>query len=202
MAFNIQNFIGNINRYGTLQTNRYEITLLPPQVLGTVATSQRLTYRAESVSIPGVVIDSTDVRRYGIGPREKYGTNVSFSDVGISFIEEDGNNIHKYMYRWMNAIFGFAGSSFSSSPSYAAEYKSRYSTSMDIKVFNNSQQVTEIINLQGVFPTGLSEISLGWADNNQLFKVKASFAYTRWQLVSSNEVTNSPESIGTAAEAP
>lgn len=182
MTFNIREFIGNVNKYGALPTNRYEVVIAPPNLLLGEGVASRLQYRAESCAIPGVTLDTTDVRRWGIGPREKFGTNVSFSDVSITFIEEDGNNIHKYLYNWMNSIFRFAGESENSSPSYYSEYKDDYASTMTINVFNKSQELSEIVELQEVFPTGLSEISLGWADNNQLFKVRASFAFTRWRL--------------------
>lgn len=182
MTFNIRDFIGNVNRYGTLPTNRYEVLITPARVSRSESVVQRLQYRAESVSIPGIVLDTTDVKRYGVGPREKFGTNVNFSDISVTFIEEDGNNIHKYLYRWMNSIFRFAGQSENSSPSYYTEYKDNYATRMTINVYNKTQDITESVVLEEVFPTGLSEISLGWADNNQLFKVRASFAFTRWRL--------------------
>lgn len=182
MTFNIREFIGNVNRFGTLPTNSYEVVITRPNLLLGESVGSRLQYRAESCSIPGVTLDTTDVRRWGIGPREKFGTNVSFSDISITFIEEDENNIHKYLYKWMNSIFKFAGRNDNSTPSYYSEYKEDYATTMLIKVFNKSQELSETVELQEVFPTGLSEISLGWADNNQLFKVRASFAFTRWRL--------------------
>lgn len=197
MSFNIREFIGNVNRYGTLPTNRYEVLIDPARIMLGDSVLSRLQYRAESVSIPGITLDTTDTRRWGIGPREKFGTNVNFSDINITFIEEDGNNIHKYMYRWMNSIFRFAGQSESSTPSYYSEYKDNYATTMTINVFNKTQDVTESVQLQEVFPTGLSEISLGWADNNQLFKVRASFAFTRWRINSTpGSSFNSPFSTG------
>lgn len=189
MSFNIQQFVGNINRFGTLPTNRYEVIIAPPRVLLGEATTSRLRYRAESVSIPGVTVDVTDTRRWGIGPREKFGTNVNFTDISISFIEEEGNAIHKYLYNWVNSIFRFAGAGENSSPSYYVEYKRDYATTISIVVYNRSKEISEIIELQEAFPTGLSEISLGWADNNQLMRVKASFAYSRWRINSPAALT-------------
>lgn len=183
---NIREFASNIARYGTLPTNRYEVLINPPTFLIGDGTTSRLQYRAESVSIPGVTVDTADTRRWGIGPREKFGTNVNFSDIGISFLDEDGNNIHKYLYKWVNSIFRFASTNENASPTYYTEYKSSYATTITINVYNKTNDITESIELQEAFPTALSDVSLGWADNNQLFKVKASFAYSRWRLNSTS----------------
>lgn len=184
MTFNIRNFIGNINRYGTLQTNRFKVMISPPRLLTrSTGMMERLSYRAESARVPGLAIDATEVRRTGVGPREKVAVNVGFSDMGITFIEEGNNDVFKFFYTWVNGIFDFTGSRGGSNPTYSTAYKRDYvSEKIEIYVYDNSGKLVNKVVLKEAFPISLSETNLSWSDNNQLYKLNVTFAYTSWYL--------------------
>lgn len=212
MPFNIDQFVGNVSRSGTLQTNRFEVRMRPPGVVagrgrqyyGTADEMSRLlTFRAQEVKVPGVNMDTYDHRRYGVGPRQKTVTNVNFSDVGITFLETSENEVFKFFYDWTNYIFDYSGiggarlGQVNYPASFTAQYREDYSTDIEIHVYNaagttkteNMPTVEDsevkpvtIIHMFEAYPTSIGDSSLSWDNNNSLYKVNVSFTFTSWRI--------------------
>jgi hypothetical protein len=201
MAFNIQNFASNINRYGTLQTNRFEVRFSPP--IGLISTfgrdtSELLSFRAENIKMPGVNFANYESRRYGVGPTVKSPTNVQFSDIDVSFIEAENQEVFDIFYQWSNLIVNysdpFTGEFGLDRQIYTTSYKDSFISNIQIRVFNNSGtnkfvpnippelKPTGIIELTEAFPISVSDSALSWSDNNSLFKVNVQFAFTNWRF--------------------
>jgi hypothetical protein len=192
-TFNIDTFINDLNKRGTLQTNKYEVKITRPRIFaGSEAIFEQLKYRAESVRIPGITLESTDSRRYGHDIRQKTPTGASFNDVGITFVEQDMNRVSKLFYFWMNKIYGIRGRDVNvgvttanapttiagSRPSTNVDYKDYYTTRIEIDVYNNSGKLTMAVILEDAFPIAMGDVSLGWSDRNSLYKLNVSFAYS------------------------
>lgn len=211
MAFNIQDFSTNIKRYGTLQSNRYQVIFQPPRSYFQLWNNrfvQELTFRADSVKLPGVNFATFDHRRYGVGPIIKAPTNVQFSEIDISFIETSNQSVFEIFYDWANLVVNYREPTIGpDGPSierqiFTANYKDDYvSNVMEIQVFNNSGTVYDagtvynidtdptrergpvsIIELIDVFPISVSDTALSWSDNNSLIKVNVQFAFTTWRF--------------------
>lgn len=198
MAFNIQTFADNIATYGNLQTNKFEINLQIPRFLirnQAGVTNELLTLRADRVDLPGILFDTTETRRYGVGPIIKTPSNKSkFNDITISFIETHRGSIYTLFTDWLQGIVDFSGGQGSTiAPTFLTEYKNRYSVPIGIKVFNNlgtnrNEPGTDIqpvleLNLIEAFPLSLSDTNLSWSNNNEIFKTNVTFSYTYHQLV-------------------
>lgn len=203
MAFNIQDFASNIKRYGTLQSNRYQVIFQPPRSYFQVLNSRvvpELTFRADSVKLPGVNFATFDHRRYGVGPIIKAPTNVQFSEIDISFIETSNQSVFEIFYDWTNLVVNYREPTISpDGPSterqiFTTNYKDDYvSNVIEIQVFNNTGTVygddtyrekgpVSIIELIDAFPISVSDTSLSWSDNNSLIKVNVQFAFTTWRF--------------------
>lgn len=202
MAFNIQDFSTNIKRYGTLQTNRYEVIFSPPDGLVSSFgrdTTELLTFRAENIKMPGVSFANYESRRYGVGPTIKSPTNVQFSDIDVSFIETENQEVFDIFYKWSNLIVNYSNPLTAEpgllSQIYTTNYKDDFvSKNILIKIYNNSGtskfvpnipptiKPTGIIELTDAFPTSISDSALSWSDNDSLFKVNVQIAYTNWRF--------------------
>jgi T4-like virus tail tube protein gp19 len=177
-AFNISNFLSEIQKTGVLHTNKFMVDILS----GNSDLVKSINLRAENVNIPGVSLDITQVKRYGIGPIQKIATGIIFPDVSISFIDDSVNTVWKYLYQWFNGIFQYTGNS--NKPLYTFSYKDNYVADILIHIYSNDGTEVTRINLKEAFPTILGDVSMGWSNNNQIFKVQANFAYTEWEEVS------------------
>jgi hypothetical protein len=182
MPFNIQDFSSEIAKNGITQTNKFLVQFTPPSILRNQNITQMLSYRAESTHVPGVTFINQKVNRYGTGPTQNFPTNVQFSEVPISFIDDEKNTVWKYFYSWMNGPVQFASGlkQGKTSGTYSTEYKSYYATDISIVIYNQIGQNITTVMLKEAFPVSVGDVSLSWSDNNSTFKVPISFSFTEW----------------------
>ena len=183
MAFNINQFSSNINAYGTLKTSKFDINITPPRILlGTGNISGLIKFRAEQINLPSVNLDLTSVNRYGIGPKQKFATNVSYPETfSISFIEVENGMIQRCMIHWMNEVFNFHDPSIKTRLYYLAQYKDYITTVINVTQYTDDGRLGNIIDILDAFPVNLSVSPLSWAETNTLVKVKVEFAFTEWE---------------------
>jgi len=185
MPFNIADFSNHINNNGTLPINRYLVDVIAPS-FATLRTDVRMNklmqLRAEQVRVPGISLDTQMTNRYGLGPTQKFPTNVTFQDNNITFIDDANNSIWKFYSNWLNAIFRYRGNFNGFTGSYELAYKEDYARDMRIRVFDMRGNVVTTIVLKDSYPIAVGDIDLGWSNNNQLFKVNVTFAYRDWYI--------------------
>ncbi len=186
MAFNINQFSSNINTYGTLRTSKFDINITPPRILlSTGNISGLIKFRAEQINLPSVNLDLTSVNRYGIGPKQRFVTNVSYPEtVSISFVEEETGMIQRCMLHWMNSIFSFDITQplYRIKPyMYVTQYKDEIATIIEVVQYTDDARIGNRIDILDAFPVNLSVSPLSWADSNSLVKVKVEFAFTEWR---------------------
>jgi hypothetical protein len=197
-GFNINEFKGNIDKYGVVQTNKFLVLFNSPAILqGTSIadvsrttlsseTERMMTFRAESVKVPGIALQSTDINRYGYGPMQKMPFNAAFTPNSVTFISDKNGEIYKYFYAWIANIFNFSGTTSGSTnigASYRVEHKDYYTTDLHVYVFDNFGNLVKDIVMYRAFPESMNEITLGWGDNNALMKVTVTFSYRDWAMV-------------------
>ncbi len=184
--FNIANFSAHINNTGTVQTNKFIVRLKSPAIFGPTEISRIYEYRASSVKIPGVNFDTQNTYRYGIGPQQKFPTNVNFTDVEITFLDTSRNALWKHFTQWMNGIFDYTGTIGGGQPSYQVEYKKYYETEIQIYVFDNEGNVSNLVVLKEAFPIALNDVGLSWSENNKLYEFGVRFAFKEWYYANYN----------------
>jgi hypothetical protein len=209
-SFNIAEFKSNISNGGVLQNNKFVVFIpIPPFIfsnffsdvgnaLFNVTSSYNFLYRAEQASIPGISIQTQDVRRMGMGVAEKMPYNVAFQDTSISFLADAKGDVHRFFYSWLSNVtdfkqtaLGAIASAFgfgSSSSSYEINYKSNYATDIYIFVFDNVGNMVKTITLYDAYPVSLNEIPLDWASPNSLMKVNVGITFKHWSLLGVNDI--------------
>jgi hypothetical protein len=145
-------------------------------------SSNLIRFRAEQINIPSVSLDLTSVNRYGIGPKQKFATNVSYPETtSISFIEVENGLIQRCMIHWMNAVFNFHQPDVKTRLYYLAQYKDYITSTIEITQYTDDARIGNIIDILDAFPVNLSVSPLSWAETNTLVKVKVDFAFTEWE---------------------
>lgn len=211
-GFNVQDFRASVLNDGVMPINRFVVSI--PVISsftflsgGTGISSawsssfkkgtQFLQYRAESVRLPGASLDTFTTRRYGVGPYQKYPTNVSFNDISITFLDDSKASIWRAMYDWQNKVFDFGGNQpnlFSglfgslgntpTNPSYYLNYKDDYAVDIVIDVFNQiDTKPVQTVLLKQAFPVSVNDVPLDWGNNDQLLKVQTTFTFSEWTLL-------------------
>jgi hypothetical protein len=209
MAFNISRLKTNINDYGYIKQNKFEVFVQAPTIFENSAlnSSGRLIsvkdlndmmrFRIEQVTVPGVSLLSSDVHRYAIGPTQKIPYNAQFSDITFSVLVDRNTDLWDFWYNWVNAIFNFNGLepngnnliTGSRIPTYTARYKEDYSTIMMVVIYNDVGETVKTINLYDAFPSSVRPMNFAWNDNTSLLRLAVSITYTSYTIVGSN-ITN------------
>lgn len=195
MAYNISEFKSNIGRYGVQPTNKFLIVMTAPlninlssfsaiaDTFNTLSAERMLYLRSEQVRIPGVALNASDNKRYGVGVNQKMPHNVQFSDISMSFLADQEGTIFRYFYSWINQIIDFNGSvNYAGRPSYRVGYKDNYTTDIYIFVYDNYGNISKTITLIDAFPMSMNEISLDWNSQNTTMKINVNFAYREWTV--------------------
>jgi hypothetical protein len=203
MPFNVQAFKENINTFGYLDNNSFDVIIKTPNVLqnavlnnqGTnsdiTRIAKNLKLRVEQIRAPGIQLMTSQIQRYGIGTVQNMPINAQFQDIYLTLLVDHFSEIWQYWYNWANIVFGFNGlesangPTVNSFPSYQAEYKDNYSTVIQIIIYDHFGNAIQKINLYEAFPTGIREVPLAWGDPN-LMRLNVTISYTSYALVGSS----------------
>lgn len=184
MAFNISKFSSVLNKTGVLKNNKFDIQIAYPEILkNDNALFEEMMFRAQSVQVPGVNLETEQINRYGIGVRERFPIRTQYDDsISITFIEREDSSIRDLMTKWINSIINFHSvTSYSTAPTYLARYKDTYEAYMIITHYKDyNEEVSNKYGIVDTFPISLSSIPLGWSENNLISLVQVEFAFTEW----------------------
>jgi len=179
-GFNIAEFSTKINERGTLQNNKFIVSITKPRIFSDDDFNRILEFRASNVRIPSINFDVLSTYRYGVGPQQKNPTNVNFNDITISFIETESNFIWKSFAWWINEIFDFSDRG-NGTIKYTSEYKQYYtSPTIKITVYNNKGENVNVVVLKEAYPISLNDVDLSWSNRNNLMMINVGFTFREW----------------------
>lgn len=221
MSFNVSNFKQNVDYYGYIKNNKFEVYVQVPKFMSgkTMRLDNKLIpvrqignllkYRIEQVRTPSVSLISVDTNRYGIGPTQKMPFNAQFFDTTFSILLDRNTDLWDFWYNWTNAIFNFNGQEQNGNaifkggriPSYTVEYKDEYASNMMIVIYDDRGRMVKTINLYEAFPSSIREVQLAWNDNINLMRLQitvtySSYSFTGNSLQINSSKTNAPDADG------
>lgn len=220
MPFNVNNFKQNLDFFGYIKNNKFEVFVQAPKFLQNkyMKINERetsikdinnlLRFRIDQVRTPSASLLSIDTSRYGIGPTQKMPYNAQYFDTTFSILLDRNTDLWDFWYNWINGIFNFNGEEPGGNnifnggriPNYTIEYKDEYSTNMMIVIYNDVGETVKTINLYEAYPSSMREIQLAWNDNINLMRVAITVTYSSYSIVGSNINSNATTpSTGRAA---
>ena len=195
-GFNIQDFKSNIANYDVLQNNKFWVTVpLPRNVVedygsnpsNIISEDYDLRFRAHQINLPGLSFETNVVNRYGVGPYQKFPTNINLPNVNINFLETKNGNIYKRISAWMQYIFNKSVDKNAGLASYDLAYKYDYSRDAIINVINNEDALPAItIYLYDAFPIAINDIFLNWESKNSLINISTTFTFSDFAIYRNN----------------
>lgn len=210
MPFNVNNFKQNLDSFGYIKNNKFEVFVQAPKFfqnkymrINDRETSIKdinnlLRFRIDQVRTPSPSLLSLDTNRYGIGPTQKMPFNAQYFDTTFSVLLDRNTDLWDFWYNWINGIFNFNGQEPDGNnvfiggriPNYTVEYKDEYSTNMMIVIYNDVGETVKTINLYEAFPSSMREIMLRWNDNTDLMRIALTITYASYSIVGSNLNSN------------
>lgn len=196
MAFNVNGFRSEINKQnGILKNNKFYVRMPVPRGLFTSPVSnlsknvsRMLEFWCEGVNVPGVSLQTTEVRRYGYGTIEKKPYVSLNNDITLSFIGDGKGEIWTYFQQWMrlivnydvrNGINGQTGLVSGQMP-FELSYKDQYGVDATVHVFDDQGNETIRVVLRDAYPIFIGDIQLNWQDTNSLMRIPVTFTVYDW----------------------
>lgn len=206
MPFNIKTFKANINDFGYVKNNKFEVFVQAPRFLQGKSIqigrqqvnfndlNRILKFRIDQVKSPSASIMSIDTNRYGVGPTQKMPFNAQYFDTSFYILLDKNTHLWDFWYNWINGIFNFNGQEPDGNnlflggriPNYTVEYKDEYTSTMVIVIYNDVGEVVKTINLYDAFPSSMREVLLRWNDNADLMRLIVTVTYSSYSLVGTN----------------
>ena len=181
------NFLAEIRANSVARTNLFEVTITPPAILtGSTSTVNKIALYAEGAQLPGLFLQTAELKRFGFGPNEKVPYAIQTNATTINFIGDGKGELYKFFYRWLQGIVrgDYDPSTESVSQNgltaYEVEFKERYKCQMIITTFN--EQGTPVLEYQltDAFPVNIADVALNWNEGGMMqFSVQFEFLQSK-----------------------
>lgn len=205
---NYQNFLTELRTNSIGRTNYFDVRITPPRVLigDRAKVAPKLSLYAEGAPLPGISLQTDELKRFGIGPIEKYPYSLQTNSISLNFIGDGKGEIYKFFYNWIQNIVrgdttviasGQAqGLSENGLAPYEVEFKNEYIVPIDLFVYNESYETILHYTLRDAFPVRIPDVSLSWSNDNSIMQFAVDFEFLQSQLVNSEEPFKASEKSG------
>ena len=219
--FNISRFRSNIgNSYH--RTVHYNMLVPCPTGLLNAVTYQstdnanfkdapsRLFFDIEKTSMPGILLATDEIRRYGIGYMDRKPYVPDFEQLEVTVRSDGSGQNYDFFQSWikliinydtqgnMNSNYGLGSvdTTGKSVGAYEVNYRDDYAVNATIVAYNEDGNTAIETTMIKFFPIYLGEIQYDWSDTNQIVKFQVKFTFSEWtqsrKYVSSLGTTNNP----------
>ena len=199
--FNLNNFKGELTAAnGLYRPNRYRFVLetihkcLAP-VTYPKPDNQKLEFYCDNVNIPGASIIPVDYKRLGVGPFDRRASAIIPAEISASFmLDNTGKNLD-FFQQWVSRIVYMGNDKAlhmaEETPGGPTrhfgeiDYHSNYTCQVKIETYDVRDVHINTTRAYEVWPSQLGDVTLGWAQNDEVGRVTINFQLQRW--VTTNE---------------
>lgn len=198
MAFNVSEILSAINSNGGLsKASKFVVFINPPPSTG-LQSDNDLVFFCESALLPGIALQTDDVKMKGYGNVERRPHNVAFSDLPLTFYNDTDGKVLGFFHKWMQSIYNFDSGS---SPyatvqnlapnifAYPKDYRGTISLyHMDDLASGYTTNTESLDGAQTIvrydfnfaFPISIQDVQLSWDASDTLVRIPVTFTYTNW----------------------
>ena len=169
---------------GHAQPNRFEVLIFPPPKRSGAPSinpffgserhhdSRKLSYRCESVSLPGRSLNQEeDTNIYG--PSRQVVKGVTYAgDISLTFLASGGLEERVFFEEWQKQAFDES--------SWNVGYYNDYVSIIEIYLLDKKDRRRYGIKLEEAYPKEIAPTDLSQSSNNELIKLSVNFSYRYW----------------------
>ena len=168
-----------------------------------------LTMRCDNVVLPSInLLQEQNIRRYGFGPVENVAYGVNVGDFTLQFIVDKKAHVIGFFEAWLNRIVNrtsYGGADMNTTTDgrtpYEVAYKDTYAcSSVNVFMYDRSQNNVLEYNIYDVFPTGIQSMNMSWSEENTLMKLSVTFSFTDLRIQQSAEENKSGVGFGSSVD--
>jgi hypothetical protein len=167
MAFNLNDIISNFKNGGA-RPNLFQCFIT--NKANPVADFQ-LPFVCEASSIPGKVHGNIRIPYFGRVHNEA--GEPEYSPWTVTIMNDEEFNIRNAMEEWHSAI---------NHPERNSRSLTNYHSQGTVLQYGKDQSILRTYKFHNIYPQSISDIRLGWADNNSYEKFDVTFMYDYWTV--------------------
>jgi hypothetical protein len=207
MTFNVANFSAKINRFGLARSNLFVATIDPPlesKSILNLPINSDLIFFCKSAAIPGMDINTVDVKPQGWGKIEKRPTEFVKNNLVLTFMVDSNFAVKQFFHRWIQSVVNYNGMNGTLSEDsqgklpFELDYKDNYSGRIEIVVYaDNSEKSTArtyTYQFDGAFPVSIGSVETAWENQAEIMVITVAFAYDAMHVSGMQETTLSNRS--------
>lgn len=168
MAFSINEFKSQLVGGGA-RSALFQVQITNP-ILG--VADFKIPFMVKAAAIPESTTGIITVPYFG--RMVKYGGDRSFAAWTVNIINDEDFSVRNAMEAWSNAINSHI-TNFRASP---IDYKAQ----AQVTQYGKDGNVLREYTFEGLFPTQISAIELGWANESAIEEFTVSFEYDLWRV--------------------
>jgi hypothetical protein len=181
----LEEAVASINtENGHAQPNRFEVLIFaPPKLSGAPSTNpyfanernsdaRKLSYRCESVSLPGRSLNQEeDTNIYG--PSRQIVKGVTYAgDISLTFLASGGLDERVFFEEWQKQAFDES--------SWNVGYYNDYVSTIEIYLLDKKNRRRYGIKLIEAYPKEIDPTELSLTSNSEVIKLSVTFSYRYW----------------------
>lgn len=170
MAFNLNEFAGKLTRGGA-RASLFEVRLETPTFADDI--KDIAPFMVKAAEVPASTIAAVEVPYFG--RKVKIAGDRTFADWTVTIINDEDFAIRKAMEQWMNAINGHQ-----SNLNTAGATPINYKVQAQVLQYAKTGEIIRVYNFNGMFPTELSNMTLGWDAGAEPQEFTVTFTYDWW----------------------
>lgn len=189
MAFNIQEFISNIDyNDGLLQTSHFIMEITRPRWhrQGNNSVDLRsLSLLCERASLPGMAFSTQPIQMWGYGMSEQRPVKAEYGELNVSFLCDATAGVVDFFHKWQQNIYNSngntrRGAAVNGMEVYEFGYPDDFETIIDLYHFDSAGNTAMKYKVHGAYPKSIADIEVNWGDMDNIMRVNVSFAYNYW----------------------
>ena len=182
--FNISEFKSRIQKHGgPARTSLFVVRFSSVGTPSGFMSLDDMRFFCQTITMPGINLELMQYRQGGIGYPEFMPMNATPDALNGIFMLDSNHRIMSFFHNWINSVVNVSGTN-GPSPSglerKEINYKSEYTTTMEIDFFSTYDQTRFYRCIyDGVFPTQVGSLTLNWSDNDSIATMPVNFSYNR-----------------------
>lgn len=204
MPFSINEFKSRIDRFGgPARTSLFTVELISRKGNPYVRDDEILFF-CKNVTLPGINIETFSHKQNTMDIPHAMPVSINSEPLTCVFMLDSEHRVLSFFHSWMQKIVNYStqGGLFASIDDqlpYELGYKDEYSCRMVIKYYTTSSSENSVryyeVVLDGVYPTTVQSLDLGWENNDSVAMLPVAFSYDRIQY--SSEIRGIPSERNT-----
>lgn len=174
MVASIYDFTANFEGGGA-RPNRYEVILTFPQGIGSVKEAQKISFTCKAAAIPSSTLGQAPVHYKG--RQIKLPGDKEWDDWTISVYVDNDFVARKVFEKWHENLLSFQQNV------TAAGWQSpiRGLATAQVNQLDREDKVIASYTVEGIWPTSIGEITLGYDTNDTIMEQSVTFAVNGWR---------------------